>query len=52
MAHFKYWRIAFFLIGLVYAFISAHDVLSNRLAFELQGKELSLPAMESEREGW
>ncbi|TXL01604.1 hypothetical protein BMR02_02510 [Methylococcaceae bacterium HT1] len=40
MAHFKYWRIAFFLIGLVYAFISAHDVLSNRLAFELQGKEL------------
>ena len=40
MAKFKYWRLAFFLIGLVYAAISAHYFLSSYLAPGLQGKDI------------
>lgn len=40
IAYFKYWRLTFFLIGVVYASASAHYFLAKSLAPELQGKEL------------
>ena len=40
MAYYKYWRVTYFLFGLVFASISADHFLSSRLWPELQGKVL------------
>ncbi|MBT5221988.1 MAG: DNA internalization-related competence protein ComEC/Rec2 [Gammaproteobacteria bacterium] len=38
-AYLKYWRIAFFLSGIVYASVTANHYLSTQLSSELQGQE-------------
>jgi competence protein ComEC len=38
-AYLKYWRVAFFLTGIVYASVTANLYLSTQLSPELQGKE-------------
>jgi competence protein ComEC len=38
-AYLKYWRVAFFLTGIVYARVTANLYLSTQLSPELQGKE-------------